>query len=500
MQQIEKMENWRQIKTELADREGHLYTFTDKARTLMFEGRYSDIILYNSKDFTDTKFYFNKLVLASLSGYFAALFFIQPDQKYIGIPGGLYRALISNILVSMGQSVWLSKDDHKRFLQAKQKYKFSSDILISDGNGGNDANEVIGNPVKPAEEREICTERAFHNLLSSMALHKSSSEPIRTSEPELENIIPSQTSDTLHLKGIIANSGKDDAQINSMPLHESYSEVGADPNLNKTAETQLPTLENIIPVPSSFTEQFETEVISTLDKFGTLPFTPFNGFNEELLEANDDLNSSKKNTYLDEVLPFQNNNKDEPDCENLKLIQSNMATSSLDANSESINILEQMNTQSSSHITNPRSNINTNVSIGSSSSPLEEVPIEKYIHKVDVLKKIFKTPNKKIPTCKLPKKRIRGSKKRCHHCKKLIIHDNLGRHLALCHFCQPCSLEFSCRLKLQAHCIEHHSQDSRFVCQLCNRIYNSSYMNQHRRQCVVKLSDNYSYKSKSPTI
>ena len=65
------MENWRQIKTELADREGHLYTFTDKARTLMFEGRYSDIILYNSKDFTDTKFYFNKLVLASLSGYFA---------------------------------------------------------------------------------------------------------------------------------------------------------------------------------------------------------------------------------------------------------------------------------------------------------------------------------------------------------------------------------------------------------------------------------------------
>ena len=150
------MESSGKIRTTVANREAHLQGFINHIRGLMFSGRYSDIILYNTKNLSQRQFHFSKIILASMSDYFAELFLTHVDQKYIGVPGTLYKPLIYNILISLGVPVSMTKNENKGFMLARDKYKFTCKIINEDvrkNHGG-----VLRSPIPPHQDddsREI---------------------------------------------------------------------------------------------------------------------------------------------------------------------------------------------------------------------------------------------------------------------------------------------------------------------------------------------------------
>ena len=103
----------------------------------------------------------------------------------------------------------------------------------------------------------------------------------------------------------------------------------------------------------------------------------------------------------------------------------------------------------------------------------------------DLLLDTFKNKRKKVKL-----EGVRGLKRRCNYCSKLLLRDNMESHLSTCHRCEPCDDLFMSRAELQTHINIFHSQDPRFLCNFCNKAFNTGFIETHKNRCKkVKPAD-----------
>ena len=512
------MESCSKIRTGLAGNQ--LYLFTNNARRLMLSGRYSDVTIYNTRNLSDTKFHFSKLVIASLSEYFGDLLITHQDQRYIGIPGGLYKGVISNILIGMGATISMHEGDHKAFLQAKSKYKFMSNVMYEADTGYLNLKPNI--PVEPSPKvdplQAACNGRQPHPIPST----SSATGPVN--QTCVASVKDSHQDDDIKLLRDYGGSRQNDSillgQSGLLTPITSSTDVNADPNLNESSAGHLPIppLESVISVPDCLSDpsfiqsELEKDLTESLERYASLPFPALNEETESL------------ERYAS--LPFPTLNEETEGILHAQDIDSStqLTTSiSLGTNSAEINVIQSHSTQphttSFSNVQRPLSSKKhcpvitldkkpPNIRPNSSDKSVLRVPNspDKASVKDVLLGPLTMTTNQM--TAKKHKMQnkgldiLTGLKRRCNYCKKLVKRDNLERHLAVCHSCEPCGVEFISRPELQAHLTTFHSKDSRFVCDKCCRLYNSNYIMSHRKRCKLRTpdSEDESYTPKSPTI